>query len=72
VNTEVIPLPSAPELPALTGRAGERAVWRFLECFTVNIRSKNTRAAHSNAKATGLYDRRSDDISAGEVERIGI
>jgi len=27
---------------------------------------------HSNAKTTGLYDRRDDDISAGEVERIGI
>jgi integrase/recombinase XerD len=27
---------------------------------------------HSNAKATGLYDRRNDDISVGEVERIGI
>jgi integrase len=29
-------------------------------------------AGHSNAKTTGLYDRRNDDISAGEVERIGI
>ena len=29
-------------------------------------------AGHSNAKTTGLYDRRSDDISGGEVERIGI
>jgi site-specific recombinase XerD len=29
-------------------------------------------AGHSNAKTTGLYDRRSDDISVGEVERIGI
>ncbi|MGD0124514.1 MAG: hypothetical protein ABSF46_04080 [Terriglobia bacterium] len=28
-------------------------------------------AGHSNAKTTGLYDRRNDDISAGEVERIG-
>jgi hypothetical protein len=27
---------------------------------------------HSNAKTTGLYDRRHGDISAGEVERIGI
>jgi site-specific recombinase XerD len=29
-------------------------------------------AGHSNAKTTGLYDRRSDDISLSEVERIGI
>ena len=29
-------------------------------------------AGHSNAKTTGLYERRSDDISVGEVERIGI
>ena len=29
-------------------------------------------AAHSNAKTTGLYDRRNDAISVGEVERIGI
>jgi integrase len=29
-------------------------------------------AGHSNAKTTGLYDRRNDDVSAGEVERIGI
>jgi len=29
-------------------------------------------AGHSNAKTTGLYDRRNDDISVSEVERIGI
>ena len=29
-------------------------------------------AGHANAKTTGLYDRRNDDISVGEVERIGI
>jgi integrase/recombinase XerD len=29
-------------------------------------------ARHSNAKTTGLYDRRNDDISVGEVERIAI
>jgi len=29
-------------------------------------------AGHSNAKTTGLYDRRNDDISIGEVERVGI
>jgi len=29
-------------------------------------------AGHSNAKTTGLYDRRNDDVSVGEIERIGI
>jgi hypothetical protein len=29
-------------------------------------------AGHSNAKTTGLYDRRSDEISLDEVERIAI
>src|SRR5271156_352839 len=29
-------------------------------------------AGASNAKTTGLYDRRNDDVSVGEVERIGI
>jgi site-specific recombinase XerD len=29
-------------------------------------------AGHSNAKTTGLYDRRSDDVSVSEVEKIGI
>jgi site-specific recombinase XerD len=29
-------------------------------------------AGHVNAKTTGLYDRRNDDISVGEIERIGI
>ncbi len=29
-------------------------------------------AAHESAKTTGLYDRRDDEISLDEVERIGI
>jgi integrase len=29
-------------------------------------------AGHSNARTTGLCDRRNDDVSVGEVERIGI
>jgi integrase/recombinase XerD len=29
-------------------------------------------AGHSNAKTTGLYDRRNDDVSLSEVEKIGI
>jgi hypothetical protein len=29
-------------------------------------------AGHANAMTTGLYDRRNDDVSVGEVKRIGI
>ena len=29
-------------------------------------------AGHANAKTTGLYDRRNDDISVSEVEKVGI
>jgi integrase/recombinase XerD len=29
-------------------------------------------AGHSNAKTTSLYDLRTDDLSVGQVERIGI
>jgi len=29
-------------------------------------------AGHTNTKTTGLYDRRSDDISIREIERLGI
>jgi integrase/recombinase XerD len=29
-------------------------------------------AGHSNAKTTGLYERRNGDISVGQLERIGI
>ncbi len=36
-------------LPAMIGRAGESAAWRFIEFFTANIRSKNTRAAYAQA-----------------------
>jgi len=29
-------------------------------------------AGHSNAKTIGLHDRRNDDVSLDEVDRIGI
>jgi hypothetical protein len=38
-------------LPALIAGAGERAAWRFIEFFTVNIRNPNTRAAYGRAAA---------------------
>src|SRR5258708_20888005 len=45
---------SAPKLPALIDRAGERGDWRFVEFFTVNIRNKNTRAAYGQAAGAFL------------------
>src|SRR5450755_2806571 len=51
--TLITPL-SGKELPALINRAGERAAWRFVEFFTVNIRNKNTRAAYGQAAGTFL------------------
>ena len=38
--------PSGLDIPTLIVGAGERASWRFLEFFTVNIRNRNTRAAY--------------------------
>src|SRR5260370_34400778 len=42
-------------MPALIAGAGERAAWRFLEFFTVNIRNKNTRAAYGQAAGAFLH-----------------
>jgi integrase/recombinase XerD len=54
--TDLIPTPSRQlarsgldRLPGVVARAGEKAVWRFLEFFTANIRNKNTRAAYAQA-----------------------
>jgi hypothetical protein len=52
----VVPDDAAPEPPAIPRR----------------IEVAQKMAGHSNAKTTGLYDRRNDDVSVGEVERIGI
>jgi len=41
-------------LPALIAEAGERAAWRFVEFFAVNIRNRNTRAAYAQAVAAFL------------------
>ena len=48
-NTLALVRDDGPTLPALIDRAGERAVWRYLEFFTVNIRNVNTRAAYGLA-----------------------
>jgi hypothetical protein len=55
-------------LPTLIAVEGNRAARRLLEFFAVNIRIRNTRAAYARA----AYGRRNDDVSVGEVERIGI
>lgn len=55
MNAELIPPSSVPELPTLVASAGEKAAWRFLEFFTVNIRNKNTRAAYGQAAGTFLH-----------------
>src|ERR1700742_3856836 len=70
-----------PQLPALISHAGERATWRFLEFFTVNIRNKNTRAAYGQAAGAFLRwceDRgitRIEDVqpvhAAGYIEELG-
>src|ERR1022692_1558793 len=57
-----------PELPALIAGAGERAAWRFLEFFTVNIRNKNTRAAY--ARATADFLRWCEGQGIGELGRV--
>ncbi len=41
---------AGPVLPALIAGAGDQAVLRFLEHFTVNIRNKNTRAAYAQER----------------------
>lgn len=49
-ETRVIPAkPVAYSVPALIGRAGDRASRRFVEFFTANIRNPNTRTAYARA-----------------------
>jgi hypothetical protein len=55
--------------PRLQGSAGISSYLPYLTndgCIEVAQRM----AGHSNAKTTGVYNRRNDDISMGEVERI--
>jgi integrase/recombinase XerD len=64
----------------LIAGAGEAAVWRFLEFFTVNIRNKNTRAAYGQAAGAflrwceGRGISRIDDVQpvhvAGYIEQL--
>jgi len=57
MTQDLVPIASSPPpalagvgyVPALFAAAGERAVRRFLEFFTANIRNKNTRTAYAQA-----------------------
>ncbi len=62
---EVPALPSSwsPRLPALIDKAGERAAWRFLEFFKVNIHNPNTRAAYMQAARSFLSWCQGKDIT---------
>jgi integrase/recombinase XerD len=55
-------------LPALIAGAGERAAWRFLEFFTVNIRNRNTRAAYG--RAAGAFLRWCEGQGIAELVRV--
>ncbi len=46
--TALIPAQASP-LPALVTNTGERALARFLDFFTANIRNPNTRKAYARA-----------------------
>jgi hypothetical protein len=59
---QLIPI-NSPVLPTLVVAAGERAGVGFLEFFAANIRNPHPRRA---------YDRRRDEVSLDEVERIVI
>jgi hypothetical protein len=64
---------SSPSTSAIrnTRAAYGRAAGMFLS-WCEDHRIAQRMARHSNAKTTGLYDRRAGDISVGEVERVGI
>ena len=48
-STKIVLHSSAPKLLALIDRAGERAAWRFVEFFTVNIFSSSGSLAVNSA-----------------------
>jgi integrase/recombinase XerD len=70
-----------PSLPSLIAEAGDRASWRFLEFFTVNVRNRNTRAAYGQAAGAflrwceGRNITRIEDVQpvhvAGYIEELG-
>ena len=74
--SEIIPIPPSHDLtgaglervPAPIARAGERAVWRFIEFFTANIRNRNTRAAY--AQAIGQFFRSCEARGIRELDKV--
>jgi site-specific recombinase XerD len=60
--------PERSRLPALIARAGKSASRRFLEFFTVNIRTRNTRAAY--ARAAGDFLLWCEGQGIGELGRV--
>jgi integrase/recombinase XerD len=60
------------ELPALIARAGDRASWRFVEFFTVNIRNRNTRAAYRHAAGVFLTWCEGQGIGLAGVQPIHV
>ena len=51
---KLIPISTAPVLPALVTSTGDRAGVRFLEFFTAQIRNPHTRRAYARAAAEFL------------------
>lgn len=56
MSRDLVPIPhrdltraGIERLPAIIGRAGEQAAWRFVEFFAATIRNRNTRAAYAQA-----------------------
>jgi len=56
MSSDLVPIPprdlaraGLENLPAIIGRAGDAAAWRFVEFFTATIRNRNTRAAYARA-----------------------
>jgi len=73
------------ELSIIPGPSGDARIETAIGCHTFRatgitgyltnggrIEVAQRMAGHSSAGTTGLYDRRNDDISVGEVERIGM
>ena len=62
MSSEIVPISNGKlsravleKIPAQIVRAGDKAVWRFIEFFAANIRNKNTRFAYAHA-VTQFFD----------------
>ncbi len=66
--TNLVQVSQSSHVPALIAEAGERACWRFLEFFTVNIRNRNTRAAYG--LAAGAFLRWCEGRGIARIEEV--